>query len=138
MTVTAPALEELDEDACYRLLSTVEVGRVVATAGALPLVVPVTFALDGRAVVFRTTPSGTLASATRGAVVAFEADVIDPRTRSGWSVVVTGVAAPVEEVSDLVRVEQLGLVPWAAGERDHYVRITPGLVTGRRLHASAA
>lgn len=131
----AISFEQLDEQVCFRLLSAVPVGRVVATAGALPLVVPVTFALDGHAVVFRTASGGTLAAATNHVVVAFEADVVDPEQRTGWSVVVTGVAMPVTDVSELVRLEQLGLVPWAPGQRDQYVRITPGLVTGRRLTA---
>jgi uncharacterized protein len=133
MATSAAALEILDEDACFRRLATVSYGRVVATSGALPLVVPVNFALDGHAIVFRTTVDGALAAATRGAVVAFEADDIDPSIASGWSVVVTGIAAPVTAVSDLLRVQQLAVVPWAPGERDHYVRLVPGLVTGRHL-----
>ena len=133
MTARAPLLEALDEPACYRLLRTVPVGRVVATSGGLPLVVPVNFALDGRSVVFRTASDGVLAAATRDAVVAFEADAVDLRTRCGWSVAVTGVAHPVRDVSELVRVEQLGLVAWAPGVRNHFVRIAPGLVTGRYL-----
>lgn len=131
--MTGVGLEELDEGACYCLLASVPVGRVVATSGALPLVVPVTFVLDGRAVVFRTTSGGRLAAATRDTVVAFEADVVDASRRTGWSVVVTGVASPVTGASEALRVEQLGLAPWAPGVRDHFVRITPGLVTGRRL-----
>ena len=62
-------------------------------------------------------------------------DEIDRATRSGWSVVVTGVATAVTDVSDLVRMEQLGIAPWSAGPRNHFVRITPGLVTGRLLPA---
>jgi nitroimidazol reductase NimA-like FMN-containing flavoprotein (pyridoxamine 5'-phosphate oxidase superfamily) len=129
----APLLEELDLETCYRRLATQQVGRVVATAGALPLVVPVNFALDGHAVVFRTASGGTLDAATRGTVVAFEVDEIDPHVRSGWSVVVTGVASPIDDLSDLLRAQQLAIAPWAPGRRDHYVRITPGLVTGRHL-----
>ena len=134
-TVSAAALHALGEDACYALLRTAEIGRVVATHSALPLVVPVNFALDGHAVVFRTTSDGTLAAATSGTVVAFEVDDIDRMTRSGWSVVVTGVATAVTDVSDLVRMEQLGIAPWTSGPRNHFVRITPGLVTGRLLPA---
>lgn len=131
--MAAVRVDELAEEDCYRLLAQVQIGRVVATAGALPLVVPVAFALDGRAVVFRTSSGGTLAAATNGTVVAFEADLVDVAQRTGWSVVVTGVAAPVAQVSELVRAEQLGLTAWAPGRRNHFVRITPGLVTGRRL-----
>jgi uncharacterized protein len=131
---TAPALfETLDDEECLRLLATAPFGRVVATAGALPLVVPVNFALDGRAVVFRTTSFGTLAAATRDTVVAFQADAIDAVTRCGWSVALVGVAEPVTAASDVLRMDQLGIEAWAPGERNHYVRVVPGLLTGRYL-----
>lgn len=132
MSPVTAALTPLDEAECYRLLRQVPFGRVVGTARALPLVVPVNFALDGHSVVFRTTEHGALAR-TDGSVVAFEADEIDPRTRTGWSVVLTGVARPVTAASELVRMGQLQLVTWVPGERDHWIRITPGIVTGRRL-----
>lgn len=133
MTAPTTLFETLDELECYHRLATVPFGRLVATSGALPLVVPVNFALDGRAIVFRTDSAGPLAAATRGAVVAFQADSIDTGTRCGWSVLVTGVAEAVTEVSDVVRMEQLGIATWAPGPRNHYVRIVPGLVTGRHL-----
>jgi uncharacterized protein len=70
--------------------------------------------------------------------VAFQVDDIDSRLRSGWSVVLTGVASPVEAFGDLLRVQQPGLAPWAPGQRDHDVRIAPGLISGRHLVSSAA
>lgn len=137
MTGLAPArrLDALDDDACFRLLAAVPFGRVVATAGALPLVVPVNYALDGHAVVFRTAADGAGAAATRGAVVAFQADDIDRTNRTGWSVVVTDTAEHVGQGSDALRMEQLGTAPWAGAERNCRVRIVPGLVTGRYLTA---
>lgn len=123
----------LSTEECFRLLRTAPFGRVVATEHALPLVLPVNFALDGHSIVFRTAEGSSLAAATANAVVAFEADEIDAASRTGWSVVVTGMAHAVESASELVRVAQLGLVAWVPGERQHYVRITPGRVTGRRL-----
>lgn len=130
-------LSQLEEAECYRLLASRAFGRLVATADALPLVVPVNFALDGRAIVLRTAPESLIARATNGAVVAFEVDDIDPVSRSGWSVVVTGVARPVREEGERLRAAQLKLVTWVAGDRDHFVRISPGMVTGRFLSPSA-
>ena len=126
-------VEDLAEDACYRRLAEVPFGRVVATAGALPLVVPVNHRLDGHAVVFRTSQGSRLGAATRKAVVAFEVDDIDPVLRCGWSGVMTGVASPVTAVSDVLRLEQLGLAPWGPGAKEHWVRIVPGILTGRHL-----
>ena len=126
------ALAPVEYDECFRLLAQTPIGRVVATAGALPLVEPVCFGLDGHGIVFRTEPGSCLAAATAGSVVAFEVDEIDPLTSSGWSVVVTGVAHHVGEASALLRVAQTNVGPWLPN--DHlWVRITPGIVTGRRL-----
>jgi nitroimidazol reductase NimA-like FMN-containing flavoprotein (pyridoxamine 5'-phosphate oxidase superfamily) len=123
----------LSRTECLRLLASAKVGRVVYTEGALPAVTPVNFALDGTVVVFRTATGSRLARATQGAVVAFEVDRIDEDSQRGWSVVVTGVAEPVGGTSELLRVEQRGLVSWAGVERSHYVRIVPAVVTGRRV-----
>jgi nitroimidazol reductase NimA-like FMN-containing flavoprotein (pyridoxamine 5'-phosphate oxidase superfamily) len=123
----------LSRKECLRLLASVKVGRVVYTEGGLPAVTPVNFALDRTAVVFRTATGSRLARATEGAVVAFQVDRIDEDSQRGWSVVVTGVAEPVGRTSELLRVEELGLVSWARGERSHYVRILPAVVTGRRV-----
>ena len=79
-------LVELDEAECLRLLTKSEIGRVVFTDAALPAAQPVTYLLDGEEVVFRTAGGSKLAAATRGAVVAFQVDEIDPSTRIGWAV----------------------------------------------------
>ena len=138
MRTTRPQAEPLEPADCYRLLATSRVGRLVGTDNALPLVLPVNYCLDGHSVVFRTSPDGRLARATRNVVVAFEVDSIDEQTWTGWSVVVTGVASPLTSPGDIVRAGQLGLVSWLGEEQDHFVRIVPGLVTGRRLHVTAS
>jgi nitroimidazol reductase NimA-like FMN-containing flavoprotein (pyridoxamine 5'-phosphate oxidase superfamily) len=100
-----------DRTESLRLLAGATVGRVVHTDRALPACTPVNFLLLGEAVVFRTAASSRLAAATADAVVAFEVDEIDPVTCTGWTVQVTGVATAVRDVSTLVRLDQLGLVP---------------------------
>ena len=85
-----PVHEVLSEEECHRLLATVTVGRISFTAGALPAIQPVPFALDGGEVLIPTVPDSEIATASRAAVVAFEVDEYDPRTRTGWSVIVVG------------------------------------------------
>ena len=80
---------------CLRLLRGESVGRVVYTAGAIPVATPVNYVVDGDAVVFRTRPGSRLAKGTSGAVVSFEVDRVDEATASGWSVLVTGVSEVV-------------------------------------------
>ncbi|MQA93960.1 MAG: pyridoxamine 5'-phosphate oxidase family protein [Streptosporangiales bacterium] len=117
------------------LMGSVPIGRVVFTERALPAVQPVNFVLDGADVVFRAVPGSRLAAATRGNIVAFEADDFDAASRSGWSVTIVGRARHVHDPEELAVVRRLPLDSWAPGPRDHdhYVLIEAGLVVGRRL-----
>jgi len=133
MDSDGPELERLSQDECLRLLGSVPVGRIVYTRQALPAVELVNFALTNGDIVFRTDDGGKLGAAIRGAVVAFEADSLDFEQRTGWSVTVVGQCLAVTDADELLRLRGIGLVPWAPGEREHYVRIPPTLVTGRRL-----
>src|SRR3954469_23013119 len=83
-------LLELDDDECWQLLRAREVGRVAYNDCRGPIVVPVTFVLDGESVLFRVSPHSQLAQHLRDKRVAFEVDDIDYFTRSGWSVVLRG------------------------------------------------
>jgi len=116
-----------------RLLGSVPVGRIVYTRGALPAVELVNFTLDEGDIVIRTDPSGKLAAATRGAVVAFEADSADIAAHAGWSVTVVGVSQAVTDNDEIRRLERLGLDPWAPGERPFFMKIPPTIVNGRRI-----
>jgi uncharacterized protein len=39
----------------------------------------------------------------------------------------------VTDPGDLARLRRVGPRPWAPGEREHFIRITPAILTGRRL-----
>ncbi|MGX5654830.1 pyridoxamine 5'-phosphate oxidase family protein [Geodermatophilus nigrescens] len=122
-------------DECYELLAGHEVGRLGLVVGHQPLVIPVNYGLDGRTIVIRTRP-GTILSAADHANVAFEVDDLDRHSRSGWSVLVRGLAEEVgpEHRADLVaRTHAVGVDPWAPGERGSWVRIIPQAVSGRRI-----
>jgi nitroimidazol reductase NimA-like FMN-containing flavoprotein (pyridoxamine 5'-phosphate oxidase superfamily) len=127
----AGELEVLEHEECFRLLATMEVGRVAATidVGAAPVVVPVNFVLDERTVVFRSEAGSTVLGALTGPV-SFQVDLIDPFHHTGWSVLVQGA---VHEVA-VEDVEHLALTPWATGGRHRWLRIVPARISGRRLH----
>jgi nitroimidazol reductase NimA-like FMN-containing flavoprotein (pyridoxamine 5'-phosphate oxidase superfamily) len=135
MDFNGPALEQLSRDECLRLVGQVPLGRIAYTRQALPAVELVNFAVDGGDIIIRTDSSGKLAAATRGAVVAFEADSVDTATHAGWSVTIVGYSRAVTDSADIRHLEQSGLVPWAPGERDHFLRISPEIVNGRRISA---
>ncbi|MXM69152.1 pyridoxamine 5'-phosphate oxidase family protein [Streptomyces sp. HUCO-GS316] len=131
---------ELGSDEALRLLGSVSLGRVVFTQHALPTVRPVNHILDGGDIVIRTHEGAALTSRTRpaggpGVVVAYEADVIDPDTHLGWSVVVTGYAHLVTDPQELARY-RARLHPWVEQSMDYAIRIRPDLITGIRLVAT--
>jgi nitroimidazol reductase NimA-like FMN-containing flavoprotein (pyridoxamine 5'-phosphate oxidase superfamily) len=126
-------LEIIDDDECLRLLASVKIGRVGMTTDAMPLVLPVTFALDGRRVVFCSTPGTKLYLALENATVAFEADDVDPDLRFGWSVCLTGPARVLRDEADVDRARRLGLQLWANLRDPAYVAIDAQVITGRRV-----
>lgn len=127
-------IEWIDHDECVELLAADEIGRLAYNAGHSPTIVPVNYRMDGEAVVFRT-DAGMKLDVGRRAPVAFEVDAFDRATRSGWSIVVTGWFEEVTEYDAATydRVHELPVDPWAGGEKDHWVRIVPSRITGRRV-----
>jgi nitroimidazol reductase NimA-like FMN-containing flavoprotein (pyridoxamine 5'-phosphate oxidase superfamily) len=127
----------LSEEQCLDLLGAARVGRVIVSIGALPAAFPVNFRVVKRQIVFRTVSGTKLAAAAEHSVVGFEVDEIDLERRTGWSVLVVGMASVV---ADPVRIEELDRVGigswWASGAAAHYVVIEMGQVSGRRLAGS--
>ena len=133
---THSGIEVIDADECLRLLAQEDIGRVAIVIGATPMILPVNYALDGDAIVFRTMPGSRLDVGQGHA--AFEVDRFDKQHRAGWSVLVTG---HLEEVSwyrakDMERVRALSVTPWAGGERNLWLRLRPSFITGRRVRGS--
>ena len=117
---------------CWRLLAGGQIARIVwSRPDTVPGIVPVNMRVIDGAIWFRTSPTSALAREGVGHTVAVEVDEVDVATRSGWSVVVEGIAAPVDdaEVPDLVHALQV----WPSGDRSVHVRVEPLQVTGRRL-----
>jgi nitroimidazol reductase NimA-like FMN-containing flavoprotein (pyridoxamine 5'-phosphate oxidase superfamily) len=126
-------LSALSTEECMSRLASVPFGRVVFTERALPAIRPVNHLVDDGNVIIRTNlGTGVGSAARRGTVVAYEADAIDAGTRTGWSVVVTGMAQVVTDPRDLARYQDL-LDPWVDGDRNSVVRIPAELVTGYEL-----
>jgi uncharacterized protein len=126
-------LEVLGRAESLRLLAGSSLGRLAVTIGALPVILPVNFLLDGDRILIRTSPGTKLDAATQDAVVAFEVDHVDPFAHSGWSVCVTGTAREVTDRDELDRVSRLPLAHWAPDGGDHVVTMSTELVTGRRI-----
>lgn len=116
------------------LLATVSVGRVGVTMDALPVVLPVHFALLDGDVVFQTVEGTKFHAASFGAVLAFEVDSYAPDGGSGWSVLVQGRSELITDAFELDRVRKLFVDRWATRDgADRAVRIRCSLVSGRRF-----
>jgi uncharacterized protein len=129
----APALEQLTRYESLRFLATVPIGRIIFTRRALPAVELVHFALDHGDIVIGANPDDTLAADIRDAVVAFEADSLDVTHRAGWSVAIIGRSRVVTDPGEIDRLQKIGLRSWGPGKAAHFIRISPELLTGRRL-----
>jgi uncharacterized protein len=129
-----PAPQQLSRDECLRLMASVSMGRIIYTRQALPAVELVNFALDQGDIVIKTDAAGKLAAATRHAVVAFEADCLDAQ-QAGWSVTAVGPSREVTDADDIGRLHKIDLSSWAHGTQEHFIRVSPELLNGRRLRA---
>jgi len=125
-------LEKLDRAECLQLLGTTTLGRLGLTSGALPRVLPVNFRRVGDRIVIRTGAGSKLEAAARNAVVAFETDDFDRHDHTGWSVLVTGIACPLDQ-EGLDETEQAELMRQAPPGDGQVVVISTGLMSGRRI-----
>jgi uncharacterized protein len=131
ITTTPGLLRDLTEAECWQLAGTVPVGRLAWTGPLGPTIVPVNFNLDGTTVQVRTAAYSALARECDDSAVAFEVDLIDPATRSGWSVVMRGWAH-----LDFRNTDEPTPDVWASGSRALHVSVDVTHVTGRTIAPS--
>jgi hypothetical protein len=118
---------------CLTLLGSVLLGRIAFTEGALPAVQPVSFALGDGELFIPTHQGSKVAVASRKAVVAFEVDDFDARSRTGWNVTVVGASRVVSDPAEVDRLDALGVRPWTPGGSRCYIGIRTQVVRGRRI-----
>jgi len=138
MTTSLPldhsGLGVLTKKDCLQHLAKARIGRVSFVSQGDPVILPVNHGMDGENVVFRTATGTKLLVADTEQVVAFEVDGYDAVRRTGWSVMVRGVASTVEDQEEVKRLNLLGVWPWAdLVERSHWVRINTLSMTGRQV-----
>jgi hypothetical protein len=132
---------QLDRYEALRLLGAVSSGRMVFTQHALPAVRPANHLVESDDIVVRLDDRAVLGSlltdpGAPAVVVAYEADVIDPETGLGWSVVVTGYARLEADAEGRNGYEER-LTPWVGQANNAVVRIRPDVVTGFRIIEAA-
>jgi nitroimidazol reductase NimA-like FMN-containing flavoprotein (pyridoxamine 5'-phosphate oxidase superfamily) len=131
------AIEELGRDECLALMSTQRLGRLGVVVDAVPLVLPMQFALGGETVVLQTN-QGAKSLHVPLTSVSFEVDHVDWEQGLGWSVLVQGlgedISTAIDERSEALR--SLAVHSWAPPPADRWLMIIPRAITGRRVRAS--
>jgi len=130
MTTTEP-VAVLSASESWDLLASMSLGRVVTSVAGQPEIFPVNFVVQRRTVLFRTAEGTKLVSAAVNNHVLFEAD--DHDVEQGRSVVVKDTARMPRSHEELEEAERAQLLPWTATSKQHYVRILPVSITGRRF-----
>ncbi|MGA2283647.1 MAG: pyridoxamine 5'-phosphate oxidase family protein [Candidatus Dormibacteria bacterium] len=135
MALPVARLRELSRARCLELLAGATVGRVGISMRALPVILPVTYAVAGERVIFRSAPGVKLDAAMHRLVVAFEADRYDPLGAWGWSVLVQGVASEITDAAQLA--EARGRLdrdlPFLDGEVARFVTVDSTIMSGREF-----
>jgi len=127
--ITSGEVEQLDAEACQRLLRTDNLGRLALIVADRIDIFPVNYLVFEDDVYLRTAPGSKLDALGEKAQVAFEVD--GRGRRRVWSVVVHGTARPVGD-EELVQSSRISRMPTdLPGKKTHYVQIEAAEVTGR-------
>jgi nitroimidazol reductase NimA-like FMN-containing flavoprotein (pyridoxamine 5'-phosphate oxidase superfamily) len=126
--------EPIDQEECLELLQhKSKLGRVAFIVDGRPIVLPVNYRADPDSIVFCTPPGTKLAILKGGAPVAFEVDASVSLLRSGWSVLVQGIASEVTDPDQLEELSHSPLQNWASPEAKHWISISIDEISGRRI-----
>jgi nitroimidazol reductase NimA-like FMN-containing flavoprotein (pyridoxamine 5'-phosphate oxidase superfamily) len=124
--------ERLDPAECEHLVRGASVGRVAWLSRRGLQVLPVTYMFAEGLILFRTSAQSILAELIAPSEVAVQIDDIDADTSSGWSVLVQGEARITENPPASLP------EPWAPGDRNVIVAITPRSYSGRAVSAGSS
>ena len=125
-------LQELSTQECWELVGGVGFARIAWNSPNGPVVLPVNHVVHEQSLWIRTSAYSSMAEQVDDTRIAVEVDAVDPESHVGWSVLLRGsgdVIYQEESVPEEVR----SLRAWASGARPLWIRLTPTMVTGRRL-----
>lgn len=130
-------LAPMDLDECWERLASQPLGRLAICVDGQPHLVPINHLVRDREIVFvsvaATTTHATLAQP--GLTAVLEVDHYDTDTDTGWSVVVAGELAVVEDDVEHARLELYGRPSWISGRHQcRWLRLVPNHVEGLHLH----
>ena len=134
MDTSTHADGKLGFDECWELLAAGTLGRLALIVDGQPHIFPVNYVLvERRSIAFRSAGGTKLWGAMTSKPAALEIDGYDPQTEEAWSVVARGDTEVIQSDEEKAAVDALQLEPWQPGAKDHYVRLKPLVLTGRRF-----
>lgn len=142
--MTEAVLDILDEAECVQLIAAGGIGRLVFAGRWDLTVLPVNYKLHEGDILFRTAQDSPTDEDLRTGIahaeyrVAFEIDDFDFQAREGWSVLVQGPAHHLDTDTERSAAIAAGVEPWPGGPREHFIRIHPARITGRRIRHEPA
>ena len=128
--------DDLDPQACRRLLPAAPVGHLAFIAGSLPRILPTPFTVRGNEVIIGSLRESAAVSPRSGEVVAFEAERYEPATREGWCVGVVGRCQVITDADEIAELDALNFAAWKSDEGCTYIGISISLIHGRVLTAT--
>lgn len=129
-TADAPTLSF---NQCWDLLAAATIGRLGLVVDGHPEIFPVNYVLHDRHIVFRSGRGRKLWGAMASRPGVLEVDGYDAPTTEAWSVVARGETVLMTDPEETAKVDALGLEPLQPGAKDHYIRLIPRALTGRRF-----
>jgi len=103
MSVYGQTITNLSESESWKLLASVELGRLITSVQGQPELFPVVFEADHH------------------------------NMTEGWSVIIKGRARVLDTRAEIEEAEQAQLLPWIPTLKLNYVRVTPREISGRRF-----
>src|SRR5664280_2045566 len=132
--MTDRAVEVLSRAECLELLSHAAIGRVGVSIDALPVILPVHFALFGDSVLFRTVPGTKFDAAAVGLSGSYESAWKARTAPTAWSVLLQGIASEVTHPEEAAVAGSVPLTPWAVTDQPgRFMRLEVARVSGRRF-----
>lgn len=125
--------DDLDPQACRRLLPAAPVGHLAFIAGSLPRILPTPFTVRGNEVIIGSLRESAAVSPRSGEVVAFEAERYEPATREGWCVGVVGRCQVITDADEIATLNARAIAPWIPEQAGAYFAIDMAVIYGRTL-----
>ncbi|MFV0405240.1 MAG: pyridoxamine 5'-phosphate oxidase family protein [Propioniciclava sp.] len=119
----------ISAEECQQLLGERQVARVAWASAEGMLILPVNFVFETGLILMLVSRDSVFRELADGRDVAVEVEDVDEQTATGWSVLIQGRAAAHH--GDAAVLPQ----PWAPGDRDFLIAVTPTRWSGRSIAA---